>query len=457
MEISEVKFARSGDVNVAYQVYGAGAVTINIPPLISNVELSWEEDTYRRARERIGRYLRIIEFDKRGIGGSDRFEKHPTLEERICDIQAVMDAENVKRANVIGLSEGGVMAQYFAAKFPERVERLVLINSMFGLSAYDELQQYSDTSVRPLEVMLERVTQAVDVWGREPEVFVDVFAPSQRGNPAFVRWIARFQRQSATLADMRRQLESVTDLDANAHLGDIIAPTLVANVVGDRIFDPAVGRFLADKIRNAQFAEFPGEDHLCWVMPDWPTLADHVIEFLTGEKPKIENPRRFATVMFTDIVGSTTRAAAIGDRAWMRALENHDRIAWKTVGRHGGSLIKNTGDGLLITFDTPSEAIACASELTARLSREQIVIRAGVHAGEIEVREDGDIGGLSVHLAARVEQAANEGTTWVSSTVRDMLIGSGEAFAERGEHVLKGIEGKWRLYEHVGERGNTRV
>ena len=449
MDISEIRFAKSGDVNIAYQVYGSGPDVVSIPPIISNIELSWEEETYRRARERLGRYQRIIEFDKRGIGGSDRFEKLPTLEERIGDIQAVMDAEGVERASVVGLSEGGIMAQLFAAKYPERVDRLVLINSMFGQSAYDELQGYSDTPVPSMEEILSRVSRAVESWGREPEVFVDLFAPSQNDNPAFIRWMARLQRQTATLADMKRQLESVLGLDANEYLSEIKAPTLVVNVTGDRIFHPASGRFLADKIPGAQHVEFPGDDHLCWIMPDWPALADCTIEFLTGVTPQSQNPRRFATVLFTDIVGSTARAAELGDQAWRVALESHDRIAWKTVGRHRGNLVKNTGDGLLVTFDTPSDAIACTSELAAELAHEQIAIRAGLHAGEVEVREDGDIGGLCVNFAARVQQAARDGSTWVSSTVRDLLLGANVSFEDRGEHSLKGIEGDWRLYEHV--------
>ena len=447
MDVSDIRFAKSGDVNIAYQRFGSGPDVVVIPPLMSNIELSWEHEVYRRAREHVGQYVRTIEFDKRGIGCSDRFERHPTLEERISDIHAVMDAEGVERASVIGMSEGGMMAQFFAAMHPERVDRLVLAHSAIGMSAYDQLQAYSDEPIYPLDEVLSRIWHAVEAWAREPEAYVNLVAPSHNDDPAFIRWTARFQRQTATPADMKRQLESIIALDANEHLPDIKAPTLVMNVTGDRIVHPAVGRYLADKIPGARYVEFPGEDHHSWIMPNWRTIMDCWIEFITGVTPTTRRERRFAIVLFTDIVGSTARTAEVGDEAWRKLLENHDRFAWKTVDRHSGKLVKNTGDGLLVTFDSPSEAVACASELTSGLASAGLTIRAGLHAGEVEVREDGDVVGLSVNLAARVQQAARRGSIYVSSTVRDLLLGGDVSFEDRGEHTLKGIEGPWRLYE----------
>jgi len=239
----------------------------------------------------------------------------------------------------------------------------------------------------------------------------------------------------------------VLGLDANQRLGDIVAPTLVMNVMGDRLIHPAGGRFLADRIPGARSVELAGEDHFFWVMPNWREGNDCWIEFVTGAKPGARSERRFATVLFTDIVGSTARAAQVGDDAWRRTLDGHDRIAWKTVGRHRGTLVKNTGDGLLVTFDSPSQAIACSAELARELAGIGLAIRAGLHAGEVEVREDGDVAGLAVNLAARVQQAAREGSTYVSSTMRDLLLGGSLSFADRGEHALKGIDGAWRLYE----------
>ena len=359
MNISDIKFAKSGDVHLAYQRYGAGPDVVVIPPLVSNVELGWEQEVYRRAREHVGRYVHVLDFDKRGIGSSDRFTQHPTLEERISDITAVMDAERVERVSLLGLSEGGMMAQLFAAMHPERVDRLVLMNSMLGLSAYPELQAYRDEPIYPLEEQRAKLWHVAETWGRDPQVLVDLFCPSQSDNPAFIRWMGRLQRQTASPADFQRQLESILTLDANERLPDIKAPTLVVNVTGDRLVHPAMGRYLADKIPGARFVEFPGEDHFCWIMPSWRRLMDCWLEFVTGTAPVAPSQRRFATVLFTDIVGSTTQAARVGDAAWRTTMEGHDRVAWRAVGEHRGKLVKNTGDGLLVTFDSPSEAIAC--------------------------------------------------------------------------------------------------
>jgi class 3 adenylate cyclase len=394
--------------------------------------------------------VNVLDFDKRGIGSSDRFTRHPTLEERIGDITAVMEAEGIERASLLGFSEGGLMSQLFAAMHPERVDRLVLVNSGFGLSAVPELRAYSDEPIDPLQELEERLARlwhVAETWGRDPQALVDLFCPSQSGNPAFVRWAGRLQRQTASPADFRRQLESVVTLDANDRLPDIEAPTLVMNVKGDRLIHPVSGRYLADKIPGARFVEFAGEDHLCWIMPNWREVMDCWVEFVTGAAPAACSERRFATVLFTDIVGSTAEAARVGDAAWRTTMEGHDRLAWRTVGEHSGKLVKNTGDGLLVTFDSPSEAITCTSKLTRELAGIGLTIRAGLHAGEIEVREDGDVTGIAVNLAARVEQAARDGATYVSSTVRELLIGGEHAFEDRGEHELKGIPGSWRLYE----------
>jgi class 3 adenylate cyclase len=317
-------------------------------------------------------------------------------------------------------------------------------------SAVPEFRAYSDEPIDPnkeLEERLARLGHVAETWGRDPQALVDPFCPSQSGNPAFVRGAGRFQRQTASPADFQRQLESILGLDANDRLADIKAPTLVLNVTGDRLIHPVSGRYLAAKIPGARFVEFPGEDHLCWIMPSWRPVMDCWIEFVTGKAPGVRGDRRFATVLFTDIVGSTTAAARVGDAAWRSTMEGHDRVAWQAVDKHRGNLIKNTGDGLLITFDSPSDAIACTSELTRELADLGLSIRAGLHAGEVEVREDGDVTGLAVSLAARVEQAAKEGSTYVSSTVRDLLLGGDQSFEDRGEHALKGIAGAWRLYE----------
>jgi class 3 adenylate cyclase len=447
MDTSDIRYARSGDLNIAYQRWGSGPDVVVIPGMVSNVELAWEHEVYRRCREHMGRYVRVLEFDKRGMAGSDRFEQAPTLEQRIADVEAVMDAEGIERAHVLGLSEGGLMGQFFAALHPERVDRLLLVNSTIGLSASGQLERRDYDPPMRREDVFGRFERMFDGWGREPEHFVDLFAPSKKDDPAFIRWVGRFQRQTCSRADVRRQFESVLGLDANDRLGGIRAPTLVVNVIGDRLIPPAFGRYLAKHISGARHVEFPGDDHFCWVMPIWREITDCLLEFVTGRAPAARIERRFATVLFTDIVDSTARSAAAGDAAWRDLLDRHDRIAWQAVDRHVGKLVKNTGDGLLMTFPSPSEAVACATELVGELGRVGLSVRAGLHAGEIVVREDGDVSGVAVNLAARVQQAASGGSTWVSSTVRDLLLGGEWSFTERGEHVLKGIDGAWRLYE----------
>jgi class 3 adenylate cyclase/pimeloyl-ACP methyl ester carboxylesterase len=448
MDISDIRYARSGHLNIAYQRWGAGPDVVVIPGLVSNIELSWEHEVYRRSREYMGKHVRVLEFDKRGMASSDRFEQAPTLEQRISDVKAVMDAERIERAHVLGLSEGGLMGQFFAALHPERVDRLVLMNSTIGASAlgHGHLERRdSDPPMRRKDV-LDRFERMFDGWGREPEHFVDLFAPSRNDDPAFVRWVGRFERQTCSRADIRRQFDSILGLDANDRLGDIQAPTLVGNVIGDRAIPPAFGRYLAKHIPGAQYVEFPGEDHFCWVMPTWREINDCWLEFVTGSAPAVRSELRFATVLFTDIVDSTARSAEVGDTAWRDMLDRHDRIAWQAIERHDGKLVKNTGDGLLMTFTSPSQAVGCATHLVRELGRVGLSVRAGLHAGEIVVREDGDVTGLAVNIAARVQQAASGGATWASSTVRDLLLGGDWSFAERGEHILKGVDGAWRLY-----------
>ena len=447
MDISDIRYARSGDLNIAYQRFGSGPDVVIIPGLVSNVELAWEHEVYRRVREYVGRYVRVLEFDKRGIGSSDRFEQVPALEQRIEDINAVMDAEGLERAHVLGLSEGGIMGQLFAALHPERVDRLVLVNSMIGSSALGSLPRQDDDPPMRRRDVIERFRRMIDGWGREPEHFVELFAPSMNADAAFIRWVGRFERQTCSRADIQRQFESILGLDANDRLGSIRAPTLVVNVIGDRCIPPAFGRYLAARIPGARYKEFAGEDHICWVMANWRELMDCWLEFVTGRAPMVRSERCFATVLFTDIVDSTARSTEVGDTAWRELLDRHDRIAWQAVDRHAGKLVKNTGDGLLMTFTSPSEAVACSTELVHELGRVGLRVRAGLHAGEIVVREDGDVTGLAVNLAARVQQVAAGGATWVSSTVRDLLLGGDWSFTERGEHQLKGIDGGWRLYE----------
>jgi class 3 adenylate cyclase len=449
MEISEVRFARNGNLHLAYQRYGAGPDVVLVPPILSNVELCWEEETYRRARHHMGRHVRVLEFDKRGIGSSDPIDSAPTLAERMSDILAVMDAEDIQRASLVGVSEGGLMAQLFAAAHPERVDRIALINSLAGPAAFAEMKSYvqAGDSRRPVEAVLADFETIAATWGREPMHFVDLACPSRRDDEEFVRWIARFQRQTTSPAGFRRQLQSIVPLDAPDSLGSIRSPTLVMHVKGDRVVAPAAGRWLAAKIPGARFVEIVGEDHFAWCMSNWREMIDVWLEFITGSAPQASIERRFATVLFTDIADSTRICARLGDKEWRRTLDRHDEAAHLAARRHAGKVVKTTGDGMLVTFDMPSAALACAAELIRTMENAELSIRAGVHAGEIEIREDGDVAGVAVHFASRVMAAAPPGATWVSSTVRDLLMGSSHRLEERGEHSLKGIDGTWRPFE----------
>lgn len=449
MEVPEILFATSGDLNLAYQRFGTGPDVVAIPAFVSNVELMWEHELWRRGLEFTAKHVRILHFDKRGIGISDRFEQPPTLEQRIDDIAAVMDAESIHRASILGLSEGGLMAQLFAARHPDRVEKLVLVNAVPGARFWAEFTQTDEGKARAEQIM-DKIGRLVSTWGQEPQFIADWYMPSQRENPSFVRWLARYLRQTAGPADVRRQLDSLGGLDAADELGGIRAPTLVVHVAGDQVIPVEAGRYLAERIPGARYLEVQGSDHFWWVMPTWREALDPIVEFITGNTPGATVERRFGTVLFTDIVGSTEHSSAVGDDAWRTVLDSHDRIAWKVTDGHRGRIVKSTGDGLLALFDSPSDGVACAASLLRELSGVGVTIRAGLHSGEVIVREDGDITGVAVNLAARVEQAAADGTVLVSSTVRDLLLGGGFIFADEGERTLKGIEGAWRLYRLGG-------
>jgi class 3 adenylate cyclase/pimeloyl-ACP methyl ester carboxylesterase len=449
MEVPATRYANADGVHIAYQRYGAGPDVVVIPPLVSNVELFWDHELYRRVLEHVSRYVRVLHFDKRGIGASDRFEAIPTLEQRIGDIVAVMNAEGLERASVMGVSEGGVMAQLFAIRHPERVDRLTLLNTS-AVGGSPDVSSYTRPSDPQygLDRTAERLARLAETWGEDPQYVVDWMMPSQGENASFVRWVGRLERLSATPADFARQVESLMGIDeAEANPEEIAAPTLVGHVAGDRCMPVAYGRYLAQVIPNATYVEFPGEDHFLWVMPNWRDIFDAWIGHVIGTAPPRHTERRFATILFTDLVGSTATSAAAGDSAWRETLDSHDRICGGVIDRHRGRIVKRTGDGLLATFDAPSSAVTAAAALLVSLAGIGLTIRAGLHAGEIEFREDGDVSGAAVNLAARVEGAAPPGNVLVSSTVRELLLGNDQQFVERGEFSMKGFDGTWRLYE----------
>ena len=449
MQVPETRYARVGDIRIAYQMWGEGPPLIIIPAFISNIEIHWEHELYRRTLEYMGKYMTCVHFDKRGMGLSDRFEEVPTLEQRIEDVLAVMDAVGWERAHILGVSEGGAMAQLFAADYPRRTESLTVINTFVSPRYRSGLRGYVRDNDAPLATekqTIDRFLHMADTWAEEPAYQVEYEMPSQIGNESFTRWVGRLQRFSASPKDFRRQFLSIVGLDAGDAPERIAARTMVMHVKGDKVLHVSMGRRLADLIPGAEFVEIQGADHFSWIMPNWREVCDIFIEFITGTPITRTTTRQFGTVLFTDIVDSTRQSSAMGDAKWRAVLDSHDRTARGLIDQHRGRVVKSTGDGLLAVFDAPSDGVECGIRMCDALRGIGVEIRAGVHAGEIEVHDDGDISGIAVNLAARVEQQAADGELWTSSTVRDLMLGGSASFTERGEHQLKGIDGSWRLF-----------
>jgi class 3 adenylate cyclase/predicted alpha/beta hydrolase len=446
VEVPEVRYAEVDGLRIAWQQFGAGPDLLAIPPLVSNIEIDWEHEYHRRFFEHMGAHLRVTAFDKRGMGLSDRFEAPPTLEQRIADIAAVMDAAGLPTATVLGASEGGLMAQLFAAQHPDRVDRLVLVNSLPGASGFAAVHTDPDGSTARLHEKITSLLAVVEGWGTDPQVFVDLFSPCLSSDAAYVRWIGRLQRQSATASQILQQLESLVSLDAVERLADITAPTLVLQVRDDQVVPRAAASYLAERIPRAELVEFDGDDHIAFTQPSWRDLVDRMIEFVVGRRPAVATTRAVKTIVFTDIVGSTSGAAAMGDDRWRRLLDEHDQTTWRLADAHGGTIVKSTGDGSLACFDAPSAAVAFAADVHGAMAGLGLALRCGVHTGEVELRADGDLTGVAVNLAARIQQACEDGGVLVSSTVADLLLGGATVFTDRGEHELKGFARPWRLY-----------
>jgi class 3 adenylate cyclase len=364
----------------------------------------------------------------------------PTLDDRIDDLRAVMDAEGIERAAVAGISEGGSTAALFAATCPERVSRLVLF-STFARSLYA-----ADYPFAPDEALWDRVTGEWSAhWGMPDTVTIPIALPSKEGDQAFVTWLNRYERQSASPGRLRQATAWIKEVDIRPVLPSIQVPTLVMHRTSDRLISVDHARHLVAAIPGAHLVELDGGDHLPW-WGEQDTVLDMLEEFLTGVRPRAVDPDRvLSTVVLTDIVGSTERASELGDRAWRALLDGHDATVADEVAAHSGRVVKSTGDGALATFDGPSRAVGCTLRLRDRLRAQGIEIRAGVHTGEIELRGD-DVGGIAVHIAARVEGAAGPGEVLVSRTVKDLVAGSGYTFEDRGLHSLKGVEDQWQLF-----------
>jgi class 3 adenylate cyclase/pimeloyl-ACP methyl ester carboxylesterase len=435
----ETKYAKSGDVHLAYQVLGDGPIDLVIVPgWVSHVEIVWEEPQAAAFLRRLGEFSRLIIFDKRGTGMSDPISQPPQIDERMDDIRAVMDAVGSERAALFGYSEGGALATVFAATYPARVTGLI------AYASFARMMRAPDYPFGWPEEIYQAVVQGLGEAGMTGD-FYDWVVPSRSGDDRFRQWFARIIRMAASPAQLDTYMNSNSAIDIRAILPSIQVPTLVINRKEDRLVRVEHGRYLAEHIPGARYLELDGGDHWPW-FGDTDTIVEEVEEFLTGMRHAPSPDRVLATVMFTDIVGSTEHVARMGDDAWRQLLDQHDTMTRRQVERFRGRELKHTGDGVLATFDGPARAVQCARAIQDATRAIGLEVRAGVHAGECEVRGD-DIGGLAVHIAARVAGAAGPGQVLVSSTVRDLVAGSTLDFTDCGAHQLKGVPGEWRLYE----------
>lgn len=437
MEEATTRYARNGDVHVAYQVLGSGSIdVVLVPGFVSHLELQWADPRSAKFLEGLASFSRLIMFDKRGTGLSDPVPGVPTLEERMEDLRAVLDAVGSQQPALIGVSEGGPMSALFAATYPERTAALVLYGSFAKV-----LADVDHPDALP-EVSFARISAAVDRWGEGESV--DVLAPSylEAGAIAHQLW-GTFERMAASPGMAKACVDAWQEIDVSGILSAINVPTLVLHRSGD-FFPIGEARSMASRIPGARFKELPGSDHLMW-LGDSGSVLSEIEEFLTGQRHEMESDRVLATVLFTDIVDSTRRAAELGDGAWKELRGKHDGLVRRQLAYHRGREIKSMGDGFLATFDGPARAVRCARSIVEGLKGLGIEVRSGLHTGEIEVSGD-DIGGIAVHIGARIGAIGGPGDVLVSSTVKDLVVGSGLAFADRGTHTLKGVPGEWALY-----------
>jgi class 3 adenylate cyclase/esterase/lipase len=433
----ETRYAKNGNVSIAYQVVGRGDLDlVFIPGFVSNLDLTWENPDWVHFYSRLTGFSRLILFDKRGTGLSDRVASAPHLEARMDDVRAVMDVVRSERAAVFGVSEGGAMSMLFAATYPERTRALAL----YGTYAhYLTGVETSETQQAFIEV-IER-----GGWGTGETI--RFFMPSKASDENARRGWARWERAGASPAVADALYRMNREIDVRPILPVIRIPTLVLHRTGDPRVNVEAGRYIGNHIPGAKYVELPGADHVPFDITD--RLVDEIEEFLTGSRGKVEADRVLATVLFTDIVESTKRAFELGDREWGALLDRHDAAVRQQIGRFRGREVKTTGDGFLATFDGPTRAVRCASAISQTVQLLGITVRNGLHIGEIELKED-DIGGIAVNIAARIVAMAGPGETLVSSTVRDLVAGSGLRFEDRGFHLLRGLPEEAHLFSVQG-------
>ena len=434
----EIRYAKSGDVHIAYQVFGRGSVAlVMIPGFISNIEHYWDWPDAARWLNHMGSRARVILFDKRGTGLSDRLGQLPNLDQRMDDTRAVMDAAGVGRAAVMGVSEGGSLAALFAAAHPERCSALVLYGAFARFSDWFPTRQKLDSFLYYVETS----------WG-SGKSFV-AFAPSKKDDAEFQRWWGRWERLGGSPSAVKSLMRMNSEINIDNILSSIRVPSLILHRMEDPTVSIQAGRFLAEHIPHAKLVELDGADHIYWLGDNASQIADMILEFIANpgaETPHTAISRRvLATILFTDIVGSTERAQELGDKMWRELLQAHDATVRREIVRFRGSEVKSLGDGFLALFDGPARAIQCARAVTEAMAPLGIQVRAGLHTGEVE-RSEADVLGIAVHLAARVMNTATAGEVVISRTVKDLVAGSGIELEDAGEHSLKGLEEKWQLF-----------
>ena len=433
----ETRYAKSGDVHIAYQVTGSGPIdVVLIPGFMSHLDADWDSPVRTRLLQRLSSFCRLIRLDKRGTGLSDRV-KIGTLEERMDDVRAVMDAAGSEKAALFGYSEGGPMSILFSATYPERTTALII----YGSYARRLRTQDHPYGMRPEEfdafiLRLERE------WGGPAAI--DMFAPSIANDPVAREGFANYLRQAASPGAVMEIMRMNREIDVRPILPAVRVPTLILHRSGDRLTHVGQGKYLAEQILGARMREMPGEDH-AWTAGDSDSVIDEIEEFLTGSRHDPEPDRVLATVLFTDIAGSTERAAALGDRRWRELLQQHHAMVRRKISEYRGREIDTAGDGFLMSFDGPARGVRCANAIIDDARKLGLEVRAGLHTGECEIMGE-KLSGLAVHIGARVAANASAGEVLVSSTVKDLVAGSGLRFDDRGIRTLKGIPGEWRIF-----------
>lgn len=431
VEPPPVRFARSGDARIAFRVTGEGPLDlVAIGGPASHLDVMLEDPEVIRVHRRFASFARVLSFDRRGTGLSDPVDRPLTLEQQVDDLEAVLEAAGMERVALYAALEPGLCAMY-AATHPDRVTALVLVNT----AAIGGLVLNEQRRVLFLDLIENH-------WGEG--AFVRFFAPSRAADPAFRRWWTRFERSCMSPSMAYRLIDMNGRIDLRGLLPAIRVPTLVIQQRRNPIVRLEAGRETAALIPGARFVEADGTDSFYWPTAEDPEF-DLIEEFLTGGPVRREPRRMLATVLFTDIVGSTDHASRLGDRAWRELLGRHDRLIRERLGEYRGLEVKNIGDGFLATFDGPARAVACARDVVAGAQDLQLAVRCGLHAGECELLED-DIGGIAVHIGARVAALAKAREVLVSGTVKDLVVGSELDFEDRGTHMLRGVPGEWRLY-----------